>query len=220
MKSIVLAVFVIAIVGVAAFSIYSLSNSANPASTSTAPLTASETMSNTASGPGLTFNSTSHLPNGCNAAAQTSSSDGYALTIYINSTAVKLGNTMCITAYLKNMNSTVTLDQATAYKANFNFSVIDSSGRTVLVVFCTGTQPPPASVSGSEFTKPVTNFICSDLWNTRASYVTSPNTTPSPGAYQIIALASFPTWNGVTQQNSTGHITMTTNVQVQAAASG
>ena len=221
MKNVIVAVLVIAIVGVSAFSMYSLSNSANPTSTRNSVVsTTTSTSSSSLPGPGLTFNSTTQLPVGCDVPAQVSSNGGYSLTIYVNATSVKLGNTMCTVAFLKNVNSSIVLTQATAYKANFNFSVIDSSGKTVLVVFCTSDPPPPSSVAGANFTKPVVNFICSNLWDTRAAYVSSPNTTPQPGTYQIVASASFPTLDEATGQNSTGHIAMSTDVQVQAAASG
>jgi hypothetical protein len=116
----------------------------------------------------------------------TTFNQGYSLGTYLSSNAVKAGGLVCIDIVLQNVNGTV-VTWGHSDELLMAYKVTDSSGQVFDGFNCYPTVPPPGQGPGADVPRPVAG--CSSIWDTSVS---NNGVVPQPGAYQIVASASYP----------------------------
>lgn len=156
-----------------------------------------------ASGAVRSVNSTSFWPYpGCQTLAATNSSQGYNLTVYVNSFAMTIGQSLCFVASIQNVSG-VPLTLAESGHLGAAVNVTDPSGRLVFSMNdCSPSLPP---LTNTSLSNPPQGGYCGENWNTQTPVGGAPL---QPGTYQVDAIGSGPAEGG------TGTVRVTARFEV------
>jgi hypothetical protein len=136
------------------------------------------------------MNSTSWPYPGCQTLAATNSSQGYNLTVYVNSFSVTIGQSLCFVTSIQDVSG-VQLTLAESANLDAVVNVTDPSGQLVFSMSdCSPSLPP---LSNTSLSKPPQGGYCSENWNTQ-SLVDGAHL--QPGTYQVNAIGSGPAEGG------------------------
>jgi hypothetical protein len=140
---------------------------------------------------------------GCQTLAATNSSQGYNLTVYVNSFAVTIGQPFCFVTSIQNVSGVpLTLAESAYLDAVVN--VTAPSGQLVFSMSdCSPSPPPPSNTSLSN---PPQGGYCSENWNTQSLVDGAPL---QPGTYQVNAVGSGPADGGTGTVRVTAHFEVT-----------
>jgi hypothetical protein len=148
------------------------------------------------------MNSTSWPYPGCQTLAATNSSQGYNLTVYVNSFTVTIGQSLCFVTSIQDVSG-VPLTLAGSANLDAVVNVTDPSGQLVFSMSdCSPSLPP---LSNTSLSKPPQGGYCSENWNTQ-SLVDGAHL--QPGTYQVNAIGSGPAEGG------TGAVRVTARFEV------